>query len=107
MDQKITEYLDRLIEDRLNNSIFNSLNEQQKSEAKESLRGTLYKAIVEELINVLNEEQLNQIADLDFTSSDMEAKLEEFAATIPNFLSVVEDRLHRELANFQPPTMYK
>lgn len=102
MDQRITEYLDNLIKEYLNGPSFNDLTEEQRKNLTTTLQGALYKAAVEELINRLNEDQLNQIADLDLTSPQMEAKLEEFAATIPNFLSILEERFQQELANFQP-----
>lgn len=102
MDQKIAEYLDNLIKEHLNSPAFSELNEQQRNEAAENLRVKLYKSAVEELINRLNEDQINQIADLDLASPQMEVKLEEFAATIPNFLSMLEARFQQELANFQP-----
>lgn len=101
MDKHIAGYLDNLIKQHLNNPQFSSLNESQRNETAENLRLKLYKAAVEELINRLNENQVNEIADLDFSSPQMEAKLEEFAATIPDFLSILEARLQQELTNFQ------
>lgn len=97
MDQHIAEYIDSMIKKRLDSPILNLLNEQQKDEITEKLRAKLYKAAVEELINRLNEDQLNQIADLDFISPEMEVKIEEFAATIPNFLSILEEKFQKEL----------
>lgn len=102
MNQRITEYLDNLIKEYLNRPSFSGLTEEQRNNLATTLQGTLYKAAVEELINRLNENQLNQIANLDFTSPEMEAKLEQFAATIPDFLSILEERFQRELVNFQP-----
>mgnify|MGYP001617019573 FL=1 len=102
MDQRITEYLDNLIKEYLNRPSFNGLTEEQRNNLATTLQGILYKAAVEELINRLNEDQINQIADLDFTSPEMEAKLEEFAATLPDFLSILEARFQQEFANFQP-----
>lgn len=102
MDQHIAEYLDNLIKEYLNNPSFSSLNEEQKINLTAALQEKLYKAAVEELINRLNADQIDQIANLDFTSPQMEAKLEEFAATIPDFLSMLEERFQTELNNFQP-----
>ncbi|OGE64683.1 hypothetical protein A3I48_01525 [Candidatus Daviesbacteria bacterium RIFCSPLOWO2_02_FULL_36_7] len=101
MDQRIAEYLDNLIKEYLNNPRFSNLNEEQKINIATTLEGVLYKAAVEELINRLNADQLAQIANLDLTSPQMEAKLEEFAATIPDFLSMLEERFQEELTNFQ------
>lgn len=103
VDQHINEYLDNLIKQHFNNDPrFNDLSEEQKTKEESSLRGKLHKAAVEELINKLNADQLNQIAGLDFTSPQMEAKLEEFAATIPDFLSILEERFQQELTKFRP-----
>lgn len=103
MDQHIAEYLNNLIKEYLNQPRFNNLNEEQKTNITTTLEGLLYKSAVEELINKLNADQLNQIENLDFTSPEMEAKLEQFAATIPDFLSILERRFQQELADFKLP----
>lgn len=104
IDQHIKEYIDNLIKQYLNDNPqhLNDLSEEQKVNVGATLEGILYKAAIEELINKLNADQLNEIANLDFTSPEMEAKLEEFAATIPNFLSMLEGRFQKELIKFQP-----
>lgn len=105
MDQYIAQYFNNLITQHLNSARFSSLTEEQKIALTTTLRAKLYKTAIEELINKLNQDQLNQIANLDFTSPEMEAKLEEFAATIPNFSSILEERFQQELASSQPPNL--
>lgn len=105
IDQHINEYVDNLIKQYFsNNPYFNDLNEAQRAQTETTLRGVLYKAAVEELIDKLNADQLNQIANLDFTSPQMETKLEEFAATIPGFLAMLEERFQLELTRFSLET---
>lgn len=99
MDQKINAYLDNLIDQYLKSPSFANLDETQKNEKREQLKLQLYQASVDELLNNLNEDQINQIADLEPTSPQMETKLEEFAATVPNFMTMLEARFQKELAN--------
>lgn len=99
MDARIDKHLDELISQHLQNPKFNNLTSEQKSEMAANLKNKLHQAAVDELIHRLNEDQINQIADLEVTSPEMEAKLEEFAATIPDFLSMLETRIQEELNN--------
>lgn len=102
-DQQINKYINGLITQYFtDNPHLSGLAAEQKSSIETTLRGILYKSAVEELINRLNEDQINQVADLDFTSPEMLAKLEQFAATMPDFLSALETRFQQELANFHP-----
>lgn len=105
IDQHINEYIDNLIKQYFKNNPNIGLNEGQKVNMEITLQGILYKAAIEELIDKLNADQLNQIANLDFTSPEMEIKLEEFAATVPDFLSALEERLQKELVKFQPSNL--
>ncbi len=100
MDQQINDFIQGLISSCLNNPSLGYLSNEQKTNLSGNLEAHLYKLSVETLINSLNEDQINQIKDLDFESPEMETKLELFAAEIPGFSVVLEDKLQQEVNNF-------
>lgn len=96
MDQQIEEYIQNIVSGCLNSPAFANLTPEQRPEAESRLQAYFYRVIVETLINRLSEEQLNQIQDLDFSSPEMEAKLEQFAAAIPGFYQDMDEKLQQE-----------
>lgn len=100
MDQQVQEFIQNLITSCINNPALAYLSPEQKAKLSANLETYLYKLSVETLINSLNEEQINQIKDLEFESPEMEEKMELFAASIPGFAIILEEKLQQETDNF-------
>lgn len=101
MDQKINAYLESLVLETLNYPAFSNLSGEQKSAMAEKIRNHLYNTIFDTIIDRLDAEQLNAIKDLPMDSPEMEAKITEYAAFIPNLAQDLEAKLNQEVANIK------
>lgn len=96
LDQKLTAYLEILVSEILAQPSLQGLTEEKKKEYAEKLRLHFSDLIVETLLNRLEEDKLAEIKNLTKKPEELEAKLQEYAATVPDLAEDIEERLKRE-----------
>ncbi|MDD5147759.1 MAG: hypothetical protein PHV63_04415 [Candidatus Daviesbacteria bacterium] len=104
-DQQINEYIEGLVSDCINSSVFVNLSPDRKKQTTDSIRDHLYKVITEIVIGALDKEQFSQIENLEPGSVEMTDKIQDFASKIPGLHKIIEDRLAQEVADIKnrPP----
>jgi hypothetical protein len=107
MDEQLTQLLEGLADQVLASPQYASLPEDQKQAKKEEILEELNSVILDSMVDNLSDEQVLELQNLDPNSPDMEAKLTEYSATIPDFLNILQTALNtkvEELKNPVPPT---
>ena len=97
MDNIFESFIENLVSECLQSVKFSFLPEREKKEVAQKLRDHFYSMTIDTLIDQLSDEQVNQIKDLD-SKSKMEEKMAEFAASIPGFAFVLEDKLKAKMS---------
>lgn len=97
MDNIFENFIENLVNECLRSAKFSYLNAKEKKELAAKLRDRFYQLTINSLIEQLSDEQINQIKGLDSKDKKMEEKLSEFAASIPGFAIVLEDKLKAEM----------
>lgn len=90
-------FMENLVKECLQGAKFAYLAEKDKKEIAGKLRDHFYSVTIDTLIDQLSESQVNQIKGLDPKAPEMEQKMAEFAASIPGFAFVLEDKLKAEM----------
>ncbi len=97
MDDKFNDHINKLVEECLNAPSYSTLTGQLREEAAERLNNHFNLLVINLLIDSLNEEQLSQVENLPENSPELENKFEEFAAQIPGFVYMIEEKLNSEV----------
>ncbi|TSC87448.1 MAG: hypothetical protein G01um10147_625 [Microgenomates group bacterium Gr01-1014_7] len=97
MDNVFNDFLENLVNECLQGAKFAYLSEKDKKEIARKLRDHFYSVTIDTLVDQLSDEQINQIKGLDPKAPEMEQKMAEFAASIPGFAFVLEDKLKIEM----------
>lgn len=96
--QNIDEYLESLVADCLQAPGIINLAQEQKDTFAEAVRDHFSQAILEVLVNRLDEEQFSQIENLDPGSPEMVEKIQQLAAQVPGLADDIEKKLQEEVA---------
>lgn len=97
MDKIFENYVESLIQECLKGAKFAYLPQRQKKEIEGKIRDHFYSVTINTLIDQLSDEQLLEIKDLEPGNPILVQKFERFAAEIPGFASVLEDKLKAEM----------
>lgn len=97
MDQAFEEFIEKLVSECLQSSKFAYLPPKEKKDMAEKLRNHFYNMTLNTLIDQLSSDQIVQIRALDPKDPKMEKLMSEFAACIPGFATVLEDKLTIEM----------
>lgn len=101
MEEKINNYLEKLVVQCFEIPAFKNLYGDQRNQVADNLRNHFYNLIIDVTIDNMNEEQFMKVKDLDFNSPEAEDKLIEVSAEIPGLAEMLEERLNQELATIQ------
>ncbi len=96
MEEKIEQYINRLIQDCLNSPKLNLTSPDQKEEMGAKIRNYFNAVVFDTLIENLTNEQLLQIKDLDLKSPEAEIKMAELAASVPGFILLIDEQLKQK-----------
>ncbi len=97
MENIFEEYLEKLIKECMQGDKIAYLSRNQKKDLEQKIRAYFYSITINTLIDQLSPEQLDQVKDLDPDSPEMQQKMAEFAASIPGFAVVLEDKLKQKM----------
>lgn len=97
MDKIFEDFINNLVNECLQGAKFAYLAEKDKKEIGAKIRDHFYSVTIDTLVDQLSDEQVNQIKGLDPKAPEMEQKMAEFAASIPGFAFVLEDKLKAEM----------
>lgn len=97
MDKIFEDFIEKLVSECLQGARFAYLPEQEKKAIAAKVREHFYSVTIDTLVDQLSESQVNQIKGLDPKAPEMEQKMAEFAASIPGFAFVLEDKLKAEM----------
>lgn len=97
MDKKLEGYIDSLVLEILASPNFAALPEDQKQQYAVKIKDHFNNIIFDTLLNNLNTEQLNTLKNLGLSSPEAQIKMEEFSAEIPNFATLLENALKKEV----------
>lgn len=93
MDQQFTDYLESLITQCLASAKFANLSEGEKQAKAAEIRDYLNNLIFRTLVDNLDDTQVEELNNLSSNPDDLEKKIEEFSAGIPNLASEIEQKL--------------
>lgn len=97
MDNVFESFIENLVSECLKGAKFAYLPEKEKKELAAKLRDRFYQVTIDTLVDQLSESQVREIKSLDPKDPKMEQKMTEFAASIPGFAFVLEDKLKVEM----------
>lgn len=97
MDEKLDAYIESLVLGIMADPELSNLPQQEKDQYAQRLRDHFNKLIMDTLLNRLSPEQLAEIEKLKDNQEEMENKIEEYAASVPNLAKDIEERLNREV----------
>ncbi len=89
MNDFLNEYLNKKVDE-----ILGSNPDPSK---KQALIDNLQTVILDTVIDNLTDEQVMAMQNIDPDSPEMEEKLEEYSATIPNLGKIIEEKLNQEI----------
>lgn len=101
MDQKLNQYLENLVLQVLGSPSLANLTADQKIALSEKIRNHLHGVIIDTIVDKLNSEQLNTLNNIPADSPEMEDKIEEYAAQIPNLVQELEQKLTQAVENLE------
>jgi len=101
MDKKLAGYLDSLVSEVLTSTDFVNLPEDQKQQYAVKIKDHFNNVVFDTLLNNLNSEQLNILKNLGLNSPQAQVKIEEFSAEIPNFATLLENALKKEVESLK------
>lgn len=101
MDKKLEGYIDSLVLEILASPNFVSLPEDQKQQFAVKIKDHFNNVIFDTLLNNLNSDQLNTLKNLGLSSPQVQLKIEEFSAEIPNFATLLENALKKEIESLK------
>ncbi len=96
MDKDFEQFLENLVSECLESDKLAYLPEAEKKEIVSKLRDHFYSVTIDVLIDRLSDEQVAQVKGLDPKDPKMQDLMSQFAASIPGFAFVLEDKLKKE-----------
>ena len=96
MNNIFEEFVEKLVSECFKTAKFEFLPEKEKEETTQKLREYFYQITIDTLLDQLSDEQFSEIKDLNPRDPKMQEKLEQFAAEIPGFAVVLEDKLNKQ-----------
>lgn len=97
MDEQIELYINTLVDNCMQGPAFSGFGEDQKNEIRTKLTEYFNNIIVQTLLENLNEQQLQQLENMDFSTSEAAEKIALFASQTPNLLIIVDQKLQKEV----------
>lgn len=97
MDKIFEGFIENLVKECLQGANLAYLREKEKKEITSKVRDHFYSVTIDTLVDQLSDDQVREIKVLDPKSKEMEQKMAEFAASIPGFAFVLEDKLKAEM----------
>lgn len=97
MDDFFEKYVENLVSDCLKGAKFAYLPEREKQEIATRLRDYFYSQTIDTLVDQLSDEQVSQIQSMDANDPKTQQLMSEFAASIPGFAFVLEEKLKKEM----------
>lgn len=97
INQSINDYIQGLISECLQAPGFINLSFEQKNQIANQIREHFYQAVMETLVERLNEQQFSQIEQLDPNSPEMAEKIQLLAAQVPGLAADMENRLRQDV----------
>lgn len=101
MDKKLEQYMQSLVSQVLTSPNFVSLPEEQKQQYSTKIMDHFNNIIFDNMLNNLTSDQLNTLKNLGLSSPQALVKIEEFSSEIPNFASILENALQKEVENIK------
>lgn len=101
MDKKLEQYMQSLVSQVLTSPNFVSLPEEQKQQYSTKIMDHFNNVIFDNVLNNLTSDQLNILKNLGLSSPQALVKIEEFSSEIPNFASILENALQKEVENIK------
>lgn len=99
MDKAFEDFIENLVNECLQGAKFAYLSDGEKKEITQKLRDHFYSLTIDTLIDQLSDDQISQIKALDPKDPKMQELMSQFAASIPGFAFVLEDKLKNEMDN--------
>src|SRR4051812_3972049 len=99
MENVFENFIEKLITECLQGAKFAYLTPKEKDDLKIKLRNHFMNVTLDTLVDQMSDEQLVQVKDLDPNSPEMQQKMVEFAAIIPGFAIILDDKLKKEMDN--------
>ncbi len=96
INQSINDYLQGLISECLQAPGFISLPKEQKNQLAGQIQEHFYQAVMETLVNRLDEQQFSQIEQENPNSPEMAEKIQMLAAQVPGLVADMEKRLRAD-----------
>jgi len=97
MDDFFEKYIDNLVNECLQTSKLSILSDKEKKDMAGRLRNHFYDKTINTLLDQLSDEQASQIKALDPKDPKVSELMSQFAASIPGFSFVLEDKLKGEM----------
>lgn len=96
MDDTFEQFTENLVSECLKGAKFAYLPEREKREIATKLRDYFYSQTIDTLVDQLSDEQVSQIQSMDANDPKTQQLMSEFAASIPGFAFVLEEKLKKE-----------
>jgi hypothetical protein len=97
MNQKITEYLNNLVDECTKSDSFSQLPDDQKRENGEKIADYFNQVITDSLLSYMTKDELDQLEDINFESEEGVQKFGEIASSLPGFVFLeIGDKLRQE-----------
>lgn len=93
MEEKVEEYIERLIKECVSSPKFSSLSEEEKKDAEEKIRRHFQALMFDALIDNLTDEQIRDMKDLDLKSPEASEKIAYLSASIPGFIFILDEKI--------------
>lgn len=101
MSNQIDQILEGLVNQVLSVPPFMNLSEEGKVAARDKVTDYLVNAILDLTVDHLPDEAVLELQNLDPNSDEMSQKVMEYAASIPNFAQILEEKLNQEVENIK------
>lgn len=96
INQSINDYLQSLVSECLQTPGLINLPQEQKNQIAGQIQEHFYQAVMETLVERLDESQFSQIENLDPNSQGMAEKIQLLASQVPGLASDIEKRLRQD-----------
>lgn len=93
----VDEYIESLVTQCLLIPKYANLPADQQQQAKDQLTDRFYNLILDTVVDKLNDDQVAELSALPPQSPEMEAKIEQFSALIPNLMQDMQTALIKEV----------
>lgn len=93
------KFIENLINECMQSAKFAYLPDSNKKEVAEKLRNHFYSVTIDMLVDQLSDEQASQIKALGQNNPKTPELMSQFAASIPGFAVILEEKLTKEMDN--------